>query len=194
MNDYPTVRALGVAVEAWRGLLDQITTADLGRATANPGWDVAQVINHSIAVTCKFAMFADGTTDRPRTPDGDFIGADHHMAFNNAAHRALAAWRHADLRRSCHLPFGTFTAEQAAGINLFDLLAHGWDIDQAVGVIFVCPDTAWEVGLSAARRVIGEQRDPRHYAPGLPSPPDASAQIRFLRYLGRAARTDTYPT
>lgn len=194
MNDYPTLRALGAAVEAWRGLLDQITTADLARATANPGWDVAQVINHSIAVTCKFAMFADGTTDRPRTPDNDFIGADHCAAFNDAADRALAAWRYADLSRSCHLPFGTFTAEQAAGINLLDLLAHGWDIGQAVGAIFVCPDTAWEVGLGAARCVIGEQRDPRHYAPGLPAPPGASVQIRFLRYLGRAAGTDTRTT
>ena len=112
--------------------------------------------------------------------------------------QGLAAWvrpgcwqdRGADLRRSCHLPFGTFTAEQAAGINLFDLLAHGWDISQATGASLVCPDIAWETGLRVARRVIGDQRDLRHYAPELPAPPGAPAQIRFLRYLGRAAGTD----
>src|ERR1700733_2199269 len=72
--------------------------------------------------------------------------------------KGLAAWvrpgcwqdRGADLRRSCHLPFGTFTAEQAAGINLFDLLAHGWDISQATGASLVCPDTAWETGLKGS--------------------------------------------
>ena len=194
MDDYPSLRALVDVVEAWRGLLDQVTAADLARATANPDWDVAQVINHSIAVTRKFTMFADGMTDRPRTPENDFIGVDHRASFSDAADRALAAWRHADLRRSCHLPFGTFTAEQAAGINLFDLLAHGWDIGQAVGVSFVCPDTAWDAGLSTAERVIGEQRDPRHYAPELPAPPGASTQIRFLRYLGRAAGADPSTT
>jgi uncharacterized protein (TIGR03086 family) len=193
MNDHPTLQALGAAVEAWRGLLDQITMAELTLPTPDPGWDVAQVINHSIAVTCKFAAFASGTTDRPRTPVHDLIGTDHRVAFNNAADRALAAWHRADLRRNCHLPFGTFTAGLAAGINLFDLLAHGWDIHQATGATFTCPHTAWQAGLNVARRVIGEQRDPRHYAPQVPAPPDASAQIQLLRYLGRAAGSDTAP-
>lgn len=187
VNDRPGLRALAAAIEAWRGLMDQVTTADLARTTANPGWDVAQVINHAIAVTTKFTRFADGTTDRPRTPGGDFVGTGHRAAFDHAAGHALTAWRHADLRRTCHLPFGTFTAEQAAGINLFDLLAHGWDIAQPTGAAFACPDGTWETGLDAARHVIGERRDPVHYAPELPTPPDAPSRVRFLRYLGRAA-------
>lgn len=191
VNDRPELRALGAVVDAWRGLMDQVTTADLPRTTPNPGWDVGQVINHAIAVTTKFTRFADGTTDRPRTPRDDFVGTDHRAAFDHAADRALAAWRHADLRRTCHLPFGTFTAEQAAGINLFDLLAHGWDVAQPVGAVFTCPDTVWDAGLRAARHVIGERRDPGHYAPELPAPPGAPARIRFLRYLGRAAYVGT---
>jgi uncharacterized protein (TIGR03086 family) len=115
------------------------------------------------------------------------------VAFNDTADHALAAWRDADLDRMCHLPFGTFTAELAAGINLFDLLAHGWDIHQATGATFSCPRTTWIAGLDAAQRVIGEQRDPNHYAPELPTPPGAPAQLRLLRYLGRAAGTEPPP-
>lgn len=189
MNDRPILQALSAAIGAWRGLLDQLTAAELTLATPNPGWNVAQIINHSIAVTCKFTAFAVGAADRPRTPDHDFIGADHRIAFSDAADQALAAWRCADPHRECHLPFGTFTAEQAAGINLFDLLAHGWDIHDTTGATFDCPDTAWNAGLDAATRTIGEHRDLRHYAPELPTPPDASAQTRFLRYLGRIAET-----
>lgn len=193
MNDHPTVHALGAALEAWHSLLDQVSAVELTLATPNPGWDVAHVINHSIAVTSKFTTFAVGTTDQPRTPDHDLIGNDHRFAFGKTAERALAAWRAADPRRCCHLPFGTFTADLAAGINLFDLQAHGWDIHQATGATFACPHTTWETGLDAARRVIGQQRDPHHFAPALPAQPSASTQIRLLRYLGRDAETDTHP-
>lgn len=186
MNRHAAVPALGAALAAWRDMLAQITTQDLPLATPNPGWDVAHVINHSIAVTSKFTSFAVGATDRPHTPTQHFLGADHRVAFNDTADQAIAAWRDADLDRMCHLRFGTFPAELAAGINLFDLLAHSWDIQQATGAPFTCPPTAWAAGLDAAQRVIGEQRDPRHYAPELPPVPGAPAQLRLLRYLGRA--------
>jgi uncharacterized protein (TIGR03086 family) len=186
VNDHPAVHALGAAVDAWRGLLDQVSAAELALATPNPGWDVAKVVDHAIAVTWKFSAFASGRTSRPRTPDHDFIGDDHRAAFSQVADRAMAAWRRADLHRRCYLPFGTFTADLAAGINLSDLLAHGWDIHHATGAAFSCPPTAWEAGLDAARRVIGERRDPRHYAPEILTPPGASPQIQLLGYLGRA--------
>ncbi|WP_285572410.1 TIGR03086 family metal-binding protein [Actinoallomurus iriomotensis] len=192
MDDHPTVRALGAALEAWRDLLDQVTPAELGLPTPNPGWDVADVVDHSIAVTRKFTAFARGATDRPRTRD--LVAADHRAAFDAAADGARAAWRHADPRRSCHLPFGTFPAELAAGINLFDLLAHGWDVAQATGATFTCSPRAWETGLDATWRVIGERRDPRHYAPEVPVAPGASAQVRLLCFLGRPAGTGTPAT
>ncbi|MEU9021264.1 TIGR03086 family metal-binding protein [Actinomadura sp. NPDC048394] len=187
MDDRPILRSLGITLEAWRALMGRLTAADLALATPNPGWDVADVIGHSIAVTRKFAAFAAGATDRPRTPEQGLSGDDHRAAFDDAAAEALAAWRGADPRRQCHLPFGTFPAELAAGINLFDLLAHGWDIRQATGAAFDCPDEVWSAGLDAARRTVGEHRSPEHYAPALPVEPDASAETRFLRYLGRRA-------
>ena len=193
VRDHPAVHALGVVLDAWRGLLGQVSAAELALATANPGWDVATVVNHAIAVTWKFSAFASGMTDRPRTPGHDFIGDDHRVAFGQVADRAMAAWRCADLHRRCYLPFGTFTADLAAGINLFDLLGHGWDIHHATGAAFSCPPAAWEAGLDAARRVIDEHRDPRHYAPEILTPPGASPQVRLLGYLGRAPGGRTGP-
>jgi uncharacterized protein (TIGR03086 family) len=186
VKDHPAVHALGAVMKAWHGLLALVTTADLALATPCPGWDVGAVINHSIAITWKFSAFASGMTDRPRTPGHDFIGDDHRAAFGRIADPALAAWQCADLHRSCHLPFGTVTADLAAGINLFDLLAHGWDIHRATGAAFSCPPMAWRTGLDAARRVIGEPRDPRHFAPKVPARPGASAQVQLLGHLGRA--------
>jgi uncharacterized protein (TIGR03086 family) len=90
------------------------------------------------------------------------------------------------MARPCHLPFGTFPAGLAAGINLFDVLAHTWDIAAATCVTLECPDELWQAGLEAARTVIGAGRDPRQYAPEIPVVVTASPRQRFLAFTGRA--------
>ena len=145
-------------------------------------------MNHSIGVTLKFADFAAGGNDHPRTPPGDLVGRDHRLALRSAAAAARAAWASADMARPCHLPFGTFPASLAAGINLFDVLAHTWDIAAATGVALECADDLWQAGLEAARAVIGPGRDPRQYAPEIPvaSGGLAPAALPGLHRPGRA--------
>jgi uncharacterized protein (TIGR03086 family) len=151
-----------------------------------PGWSVREVVNHSIGVTLKFAGFAAGDTDHPRSPVGDLVGPNHGLALRTAAEAARAAWASADMARDCHLPFGVFPADLAAGINLFDVLAHTWDIATATGVTWQCGDDLWSAGLRAARTVIGSSRDLRHYAAEIPVNAAASARQQFLAYLGRS--------
>jgi uncharacterized protein (TIGR03086 family) len=151
-------------------------------------------MNHSIGVTLKFADFAAGGSDYPRTPPGDLVGRDHRLALRSAAAAARAAWASADMARPCHLPFGTFPASLVARINLFDVLAHTWDIAAATGVALVCADDLWQAGLEAARTVIGPGRDPRQYAPEIPVARVASPRQRFLAFTGRAEPGTAHPT
>lgn len=102
-----------------------------------------------------------------------------------------AAWASADMTRPCHLPFGTFPADLAAGLNLFDVLAHTWDISIATGATMPCGDDLWHAGLDAARIVIGPRRDERHYAPEVPVTAIASPRQRFLAFLGRTEPPDS---
>ena len=142
-------------------------------------------MNHSIGVTLKFAGFAAGGSDHPRAPAGDLVGRDHVLALRSAADAAQAAWASADMTRQCHLPFGTFPASLAAGINLFDVLAHTWDIATATGVTLACGDGLWSAGLQAAQAVVGPGRDLRHYAAEIQVDAAASPRQRFLAYVGR---------
>jgi uncharacterized protein (TIGR03086 family) len=91
------------------------------------------------------------------------------------------------MNRTCHLSFGSFPAEVAAGINLFDVLAHTWDIAVVVDEWIDCDDEVWEAGLAAARKVIGRNRDPHQYAREIPTAASASARTRLLGLLGRAS-------
>jgi uncharacterized protein (TIGR03086 family) len=183
----PVLEALVAALETQVRTGQQVRAGPLAFESPCPGWSVRDVINHSLGVTLKFAEFAAGRTDHPRAPVGD-LGPDHGAALREAAEAARAAWASADMTRRCHLPFGTFPASLAAGINLFDVLAHTWDIAMATGVALRCPDDLWLEGLDAARTVIGVSRDSRHYAPEIPAAPGATPMRRFLAFLGRAGR------
>lgn len=90
-----------------------------------------------------------------------------------------------DRARFCTLPFGTFTAERAAGIHLVDVLGHTWDVATAVGIDPGGDDDLWATAHREATHFVGPDRDPRHYADEEAVPTPATARERFLAYLGR---------
>jgi uncharacterized protein (TIGR03086 family) len=159
---------------------------DLKAHSPCPGWTVGDVLNHSVGVTQKLSAFASGATDAPRTPPGDLLGDDPALAVHIAAAAAADAWAHADMTRLCRLPFATLTADATAGLNLFDVLAHTWDITTGVGVTLICFDDLWIAALDAAHVVIGRERDRAHYGPEITLSAAAAPKDRFLSFVGRA--------
>jgi uncharacterized protein (TIGR03086 family) len=196
-----TAVALAVTLDASVDVVERLTSAQLRLATPCPAWSVRDVIEHAVGITEKFTAFAAGVTDQPKTPRtraGSRLGegtaaAGLRTALRTASSAAKAAWATADPTRTCRLPFGSFSAELAAGINLFDLLAHGWDVEVATAEAFACPDDVWTTGLWAARRVIGDDRDPRHFAPALSPGRNPTIRAEFLSFLGRDPATETAP-
>lgn len=89
------------------------------------------------------------------------------------------------MTRTCRLSFGAFSAEAVAGINLFDALAHTWDIADAIAIGLDENSELWDIGLGAASEVLGPSRDSVHYAAEIPISPDAAPMRRFLAFLGR---------
>ena len=163
---HPAAEALTAALRAQVRTGRLIRAAQLSLETPCPGWSVRDVMNHSIGVTLKFAGFAAGGGDHPRSPPGDLVGPDHRRALRAAARAAQAAWASADMARPCHLPFGTFPAS-------------------AADVTLECADELWSAGLEAARMVIGPGRDPRQYAAEVPASGSATSRQRFLAFTGR---------
>ena len=182
---YQAAAGLIAALQAQAGIGRQVRAWQLPLEWPCPGWSVRDVMNHSIGVTLKFADFAAGGSDHPRAPSGDLVGRDHGLALRSAADTARSSWASADMTRRCYLPFGTFPASLAAGINLFDVLAHTWDIATAAGLPLRCAEGLWSAGLQAARLVIGPVRDPRQYAAEIPVGAAASPRQRFLAFVGR---------
>jgi uncharacterized protein (TIGR03086 family) len=181
------VEALLDALELQVDVGRRVCVEHLELASPCTGWTVRDVMSHSIGVTRKFTDFASGATDEPRAPPGDHVGSDHRAALRQSADSATIAWGSVVMRRSCRLPFGTFSADTAAGINLFDVLAHTWDIATAIDVGLDEDDELWLAGLDTAQSVIGADRDPQHYAPEVSLHGTARSMVRFLAYIGRSA-------
>jgi uncharacterized protein (TIGR03086 family) len=181
-----SVEGLLESLEALASLVGSANRSDLASPSRCPGWTRWDVLGHSIAVTLRFAQFASGETDRPELPRSDLVGIDPAGSLRAALATAEQAWVSTDRSRVCHLSFGDFDAEEAAGINLVDVLAHGWDITPIHDRWFESGDELWRMGLVAARGLIGTHRDLRHYGPEVIADSDATIQQRFLAYLGRS--------
>ncbi|WAC57846.1 TIGR03086 family metal-binding protein [Gordonia sp. SL306] len=174
------------ALNGYAALLAAAAEIDgFDRPSGCAGWTVADVADHVITVTEKFTRFAAGGTDTPRSAPVRIDPRDHRYAFDRAAQASLAAWTTCDPGRTCRLPFGTFSAGEAAGINMMDLLVHGWDVAVGIGLSYRMPEPLLPTAITTARRLV----TPDSVARGLYSTPIATigreGQALLLAITGR---------
>lgn len=156
---------------------------DWDRPTPCPAWSVGDVLDHVLEITDKFTRFAAGLTDAPR-------GRAPHARDRRAALEAVitesrAAWSRVDSGRTCHLPFGDFSATAAAGINAADVLVHTWDIARGAGVDYSMPADLVPGALAVIERLAAGDRDHHHYARP-PAMADGSGPDTLLIASGRS--------
>jgi uncharacterized protein (TIGR03086 family) len=136
-------------------VVNRLLPSDGDHSTPCPDWNVHQLLNHMIATTAKFTAFARGETDSPHTPSGDLVGAAFQPAYWEAVRASTAAWALPQpSRRVCHLPFGDFSADEAADINLFDVVVHGWDLATAGELDYSVPASLSDRALAVAERLV----------------------------------------
>lgn len=128
----PASNLAAALVDASR-LVAALSLTNMTRPTPCVDWTVSDLVRHMIAVTSKFNDFAAGHTDSPRTVPPDVADTQLRDAWAEVSARSQVAWSGVDYRRVCHLPFGTFSAGEAAAINTFDIVIHSWDLARALG-------------------------------------------------------------
>ena len=178
------VRALDESLAGFTRVSSSIGDEDWTRPTPCADWCVAEVFDHVLSITDKFTRFANGSTD---TPHGHPLAADDRSAaLAEVTAASRAAWSTVDASRLCRLPFGDFTAEEAATVNSLDVDLHTWDIARGVGFDFVIPERHLPDALSTLRRLTSpEAIEAGHYAPPTPATPD-SPQDALLIASGRS--------
>lgn len=148
-------------------------------------WTVHRLVEHLVG---KNLVFAAVLAELPLPQRGDGVPSDQLVrAYRESAAVLLDAFGQPEvLDRSYQGPLGAATGAERLQIRMYDLLAHGWDLAQALGRPADLPEDAAEESLAFARadgravRPGGGCFGPaRHVADASP------AIVRLVAFLGR---------
>lgn len=183
-----TARDVGKALQLFGRNLCRVDEQGWSSPTPCGAWDIRKLVNHVVATTTKFSAFAEGSTDSPRTPRGDLLRDDPVAAFIGASGRSINAWLKCDPERTCQLPFGQFAAFEAAAVNVFDVVVHGWDLATALGTdVSAPPSRLVAIATAVADRIVtGEAVSQGFYAS---SPSETVAAGTWASVLMRSGRS-----
>jgi uncharacterized protein (TIGR03086 family) len=173
-------RATAVASEKVKG----VTTADMSQPTPCAEFDVRALLNHMLGGLSMLTTAAQG--EKAAVPDGDQIGSDPAGAYDQRRTALLAAVREPGvLDRDWEMPFGSMAGQMMAGIAFMEHLTHAWDLAKATG-----QDTTLPSDLVAECTQLVTPMDAMLRTPGVCGPAvtvggDASAQDKFIAFMGR---------
>ncbi len=166
-------------------LIDAIQPDQWSAPTQCMDWTVHRLVEHLVG---KNLVFNAVLAEQPPPQRGDGVPSDQlARAYRESAAVLLDAFGQPGvLDRSYRGPLGAATGAERLKIRMYDLLAHGWDLAQALGRPADLPEDAAEESLAFARadgravRPGGGCFGPaRHVADAAP------AIVRLVAFLGR---------
>lgn len=165
-------------------LIDRIAADQWTAPTPCTEWNVRDLVNHLVGMNLVFvAMFEES----PMPERGaDRLGADPAGAYRRsaAALRAAAA-RPGVLEQSQATQVGVATGVERLQWRIADLLAHGWDLGQATGLVVELPDDLVEQALTFVRARLPSQPRAGRFADPQPIRDNAPAIDRLAAFTGR---------
>jgi uncharacterized protein (TIGR03086 family) len=165
-------------------LIGKIRPEQWSSATPCTDWTVRDVVGHVIGMNRVFAaMLAD---EPPPQRGGDLPDDELRPQYGNSAALLMAAFSEPGrLDRTYSGPLGSATGAQRLNIRLYDLLAHGWDIAQAIHQPAALPEDAAEVALAFVRAQLRDEDRAGRFGSPQEAPANATAIQRLVAYLGR---------
>lgn len=182
--------ALWQVSEDFRAVVDQVSPEQMTLPTPCESWNVRELIGHVASGSQSAAAVAGGASrdEAIGLLNTDFLGSDPVSAIDKALALQHTALDHPDVgERICHHPAGDMPGSQVIGFRIVDLLAHQWDLAQAIGVETILdPDVvqqAWD-SLSPMAPVIA-QLGIFGAGPSGTVGDDAPLDVRLLDLMGR---------
>ena len=165
-------------------LIDRIAADQWTARTPCTEWNVRDLVNHLVGMNLVFvAMFEES----PMPERGaDRLGADPAGAYHRSAAALLtAAARPGVLEQSQATQVGVATGVERLRWRIADLLAHGWDLSQATGLVAELPDDLVEQALTFVRAQLPSQPRAGRFADPQPIRDNAPAIDRLAAFTGR---------
>ena len=131
-------------------LINAVQPGQWSAPTQCLGWTVHRLVEHLVG---KNLVFTAVLAEQPLPQRGDGLPSDQLAnAYRESSVMLLDAFGQPDvLDRSYQGPLGAATGVERLKIRMYDLLAHGWDLAQALGRPADLPEDAAEQSLAFAR-------------------------------------------
>ena len=166
------------ATDYARGVLSELTYADLRRPTPCASWDAGRVVLHlADVIDGLIGLVETGTLalpQPPRTDDPDPV--------------ALVDERLAELAHGFQVATDVTRVENAALAGSVELTIHGWDIGVARHPAHRIPESLAEDVLALVSPALDLGARGENFAAPIEVPGNASASDRLVAFLGRVPR------
>lgn len=178
--------ALETAWQHGGDVLAGLRPDDLTRTTPCAGWDVRELLVHTLGESHMMSEVNRGAASSNEYLDFVGDGATLVDEWQRIGAENVASWRGSGLEDDRVYFYGTFPARAAVLINLGEIVVHSWDLARATEQAFVIDaDLAGLVyGLYTAFPLDG-MRANGSLGPEVPVSADASVADRMLGLLGR---------
>jgi uncharacterized protein (TIGR03086 family) len=167
-------------------LIDAIQPDQWSAPTQCMDWTVHRLVEHLVG---KNLVFSAVLAEQPLPQRGrDRMPSDALLrTYRKSAAALLDAFGQPGvLDRTYQGPLGAATGAERLKIRMYDLVAHGWDLAQALGRPADLPEDAAEESLAFAR-ADGRAVQPGGgcFGPARPVADTAPAIVRLVAFLGR---------
>jgi uncharacterized protein (TIGR03086 family) len=145
-------------------------------------WDVRALVNHTVYDVQNFTA-AVSSGERPAV-DADFIGMNWTDAYGASSDLLLDAWRQRGTVGTLQVGTRQVAASWLAGMHLFSVTVHGWDIAKATGQSTDLDPEVGEAALGFARENLEPFRG-RMFGPEVSVPEHTPLYERLAAFCGR---------
>jgi uncharacterized protein (TIGR03086 family) len=179
-----TVDGLARASAVIGTLIDRIPADKWTAPTPCTEWSVRDVLGHLVGTNLVIVAMLE---ESPMPERGaDRLGADPAGAYRRSvAVLQAAAARPGVLERRQATRLGVATGAERLQWRIADLLVHGWDLQQATGVVAELPEDLVDQALVFVRAELPGQPRAGRFAGPQPIRDDAPAIDRLAAFTGR---------
>jgi uncharacterized protein (TIGR03086 family) len=184
-SDWRRLHQLAIAELDYR--IRQVLPEYWEASTPCDEWDVYELVNHNVVENLWVPVVLAGhEMSEVGGLDGDQLGSDPEMAWEDSWRDAVASFADADLDAVVRLAAGSTTVLEYLRQRTADLLVHAWDLAVGIGVDERLDDEVvvavheWALPLAP---VFAEL--PELFEPPLSAPPGSDLQTQLLHLFGR---------
>jgi uncharacterized protein (TIGR03086 family) len=175
-------------------LFEAVRPGQLTDPTPCEGFDVGALLSHVVGGTLRIAQVGEGGGPGEPDPhakvDSGVSGVPDDgwcEPYEQARGRFVAAWADdAKLDEPVTVPWGTMPGRFAVAGSVMEVVAHSWDLAQALGRQDLLDPALAGFALAVARQAVPEERgEGVPFGPPLPAPEGADDYGRLAAWLGR---------